>query len=77
MPKQLSAITILCEIADPHRYILVRRDFPDMDREYVWCGRGAGWHPRNAMTEIIAKVFHSEAEAKQAAGKLSTLPLQE
>ncbi len=76
MPHQMSTITILQAADNPHQFILVRSDFPDFDKEYVWCGN-AGWQPRNTTTELLAKVFHSEAEAKRAADKTATLPLRE
>lgn len=74
MPQQLSTITIWRAADGPRRFILVRADFPDSDREYIWCGK-AGWQPWNTGTELLAKIFRSEAEAKQAAKKTTTYPL--
>ena len=75
MPQQLSITTIMRADDGSHRFILVRANFPGSDREYVWCGRGTGWQPWNTTTELLATVFHSEAEAKQAANKTTTYPL--
>lgn len=77
MPKQLSAVTILQEVEHPNRFILIRADSPDMDRQFVWCGKANGWQPWNATTELIAKTFRTEDDAKRAANKAVTFTLQE
>lgn len=75
MPQQVSTIVVLQDTENKNRFILVRADFPDAQRRFIWCGRALGWRLWNFVTEVVAKSFRSGAEAQKAADKAVAFPL--
>lgn len=75
--KNFSTI-VVAESNDRHGwYGLIRADFPDMDRGYIWCGKALGWLPIGPQARLHAALFASVEAAEKAAEKAAVVPLQE
>jgi hypothetical protein len=76
MPPTVSTITV-AELRDaPGSFILLRADFPDLDKCYVWCGQ-YGWLPSSELANTLRYEYRSMRKAERAAQKYVTRPLQE
>ena len=77
MPKQLSAVTIASPREAPDQFFLMRTDFPEVDRVFVWCGRALGWQPMNSVTRLLRHLYPSMQAAEKAAERYVTWPAGE
>ena len=73
----LSTVTLCEPEYAPGKLVLIRADFPDTDRQFVWCGRSLGWLPFKTTSNAYFHLFSSEAKAQKAANDYISLPLQE
>lgn len=76
MPKQVSAVILAEPEYAPGQFVLIRVDFPNMRRRFVWCGRSMGWKPMMTTSNVFFRLFPSVDAAQEEAEKYVTLPVQ-
>ena len=77
MSKHLAAVTIAEPSEARGQFFLIRTDFPEADRRFIWCGRSLGWLPANSTTRVYRHLYPSMQAAEKAAERYVSWPLQE
>lgn len=72
-----SAVIIAEPEYAPGRFVLVRAELSAPDRRFVWCGQSMGWLPLLTTSNALFHFFASEDEARKAADRFISLPVQE